>query len=154
MSSYSTIEKMSQMMDKLGLTEFKTEISFLFGIFRKEYHLSKQPQIIAAAPTSFTANAASAPLAKASCDMSADPAACNANALKSPMVGVAYLSPEPGARTFTELGAKVKAGDTLVLIEAMKTFNPVKSEKDGVVKEILVRDGQAVEFDTPLIVIE
>lgn len=75
-------------------------------------------------------------------------------ALRSPMVGIVYLSPEPGARPFTELGAKVKAGETLCLIEAMKTFNPVKADVAGTVKEILVQDGQAVEFDTPLIVIE
>ena len=75
-------------------------------------------------------------------------------ALKSPMVGVAYLAPEPGAKPFTSVGAQIKVGDTVALIEAMKTFNPIKSDKDGVVKEILVSDGQAVEFDQPIIVIE
>ena len=154
MSSYSTIEKMSKMMDKMGLTELKTEISFLFGVFRKEFHLSKQPQIIAAATPQFTAHAAPTPAFAGAATDAAAPLDANPNALKSPMVGVAYLSPEPNARPFTQIGAKVKAGDTLVLIEAMKTFNPVKSDKDGVVKEILIRDGQAVEFDTPLIVIE
>lgn len=138
---------MSQMMDKLGLTEFKTENSFLFGVFRREIHLSKQQAMVA------TAFAAAAGQKAASGDK---PAAVEvkAGALKSPMVGVVYLAPEPGARTFTEIGGKVKAGDTLALIEAMKTFNPVKAEKDGVVKEILIKDGQAVEFDQPLIVVE
>ncbi|MCL2538307.1 MAG: acetyl-CoA carboxylase biotin carboxyl carrier protein [Alphaproteobacteria bacterium] len=149
--SAKTIEKMSKMMDKMGLTELKTESSFLFGVFRKEIHLSKQQNIIAAAaPQQFTANAASAAPLAATNDAPVAPAA---NALRSPMVGVAYLSPEPGALPFIEIGKKVKAGDTLVLIEAMKTFNPVKADKDGTIKEILIKDGQAVEFDTPLVVV-
>jgi acetyl-CoA carboxylase biotin carboxyl carrier protein len=78
----------------------------------------------------------------------------NSNALKSPMVGVVYLAPEPGADAFVSVGKSVKVGDTVALVEAMKTFNPIKSDKDGVVKEILVTDGAAVEFDQPLIVIE
>jgi acetyl-CoA carboxylase biotin carboxyl carrier protein len=78
----------------------------------------------------------------------------NGHVLKSPMVGVAYLSPEPGAAPFVKVGDTVKSGDTVALVEAMKTFNPIKSDIDGVVKEILVADGNAVEFDTPIIVIE
>ena len=70
------------------------------------------------------------------------------------MVGVLYLAPEPGAKPFSKVGAAVKAGDTVALVEAMKTFNPIKSDIDGVIKEILVADGSAVEFDTPIIVIE
>ncbi|MBP3397399.1 MAG: biotin/lipoyl-binding protein, partial [Alphaproteobacteria bacterium] len=73
---------------------------------------------------------------------------------KSPMVGVVYLSPEPGTEPFVTVGKSVKAGDTVVLVEAMKTFNPIKSDKDGVVKQVLVTDGAAVEFDQPLIIIE
>ena len=70
------------------------------------------------------------------------------------MVGVVYLAPEPGAEPFVTVGASVKAGDTVALVEAMKTFNPIKSDKDGVVKEILAKDGAAVEFDQPIIIIE
>ena len=70
------------------------------------------------------------------------------------MVGVVYLAPEPGADAFVTVGKQVKAGDTVALVEAMKTFNPIKADKDGVVKEILVTDGAAVEFEQPLIVIE
>ena len=76
------------------------------------------------------------------------------NALKSPMVGVVYLATEPGAKPFVKVGDTVHAGDTVALVEAMKTFNPIKATADGVVKEILVADAQAVEFDQPLIVIE
>ncbi len=69
------------------------------------------------------------------------------------MVGVVYFAPEPGADAYIEVGSSVKKGDTICLIEAMKTFNPVKATKNGTVKEILVKSEDAVEFDTPLVVI-
>lgn len=81
-------------------------------------------------------------------------AAVPSNAITSPMVGTVYLSPEPGAKVFVSPGDKVKKGDTLMLIEAMKTFNPVIAEAAGTVKEILVEDSQPVEFGEPLIVVE
>ena len=76
------------------------------------------------------------------------------NALKSPMVGVVYMSPEPNAKAFVVEGQSVKKGDTLCLIEAMKTFNPVKAPSDGVVKKILVKNSETVEYEQPLFVIE
>ncbi len=76
------------------------------------------------------------------------------NAVPSPMVGTAYLSPEPGAQAFISVGDKVKEGDTLMLIEAMKTFNPVTAPRAGAITAILVEDGQPVEFGEPLIVID
>ena len=76
------------------------------------------------------------------------------NALKSPMVGVVYMSPEPNAKPFVVEGQSVKKGDTLCLIEAMKTFNPVKSPVDGVVKKIIVKNSETVEYEQPLFVIE
>ena len=77
-----------------------------------------------------------------------------ANIVKSPMVGTAYLAPEPGAKPFVIIGANIKKGQTIVIIEAMKTMNHVPSTKDGVVKKILVTDGEAVEFDQDLILVE
>jgi acetyl-CoA carboxylase biotin carboxyl carrier protein len=74
-------------------------------------------------------------------------------AVKSPMVGTAYLSPEPGSKPFVSAGDAVKAGDTLVIVEAMKVMNPITAPSGGVVKKILISDGQPVEFDQPLIVI-
>ena len=74
--------------------------------------------------------------------------------MKSPMVGVVYMSPEPNAKAFVVEGQSVKKGDTLCLIEAMKTFNPVKSPVDGVVKKILVKNSETVEYEQPLFVIE
>ena len=75
------------------------------------------------------------------------------NAVKSPMVGTAFLSPEPGAKPFVAVGEAVKAGDTLLIIEAMKVMNPITAPAGGVVKQLLVSDGQPVEFDQPLVVI-
>lgn len=154
MSFRSTVKAMTKIMDEMGLTELDLERQFLFGIYRKHVHLSRQGAVATQTFTPIPVPTPAAPLAKASCDVSSNPAACAANAICSPMVGVTYLAPEPGAKQFAEVGKKVKSGDTICLIEAMKTFNPVKADKDGVVKEILVSDGQAVEFDTPLMVIE
>ena len=144
MSSFrSTVENMSKLMDEMGITELDLERQLFLGLYRKHIHLSKQ-QAVAAAPVGFVQNTGKA---KTKEELSG-------HALKSPMVGVAYLSPEPGAKPFVKIGDSVHAGDTVALVEAMKTFNPIKSDIDGVVKEILVSDGAAVEFDTPIIVIE
>lgn len=145
MSFRATVESMSKIMDDMGITELNLERQFLFGLYRKHIHLSKQ-KTVAVAGTA-TAEVKATP-------GEAPAKAVNSNALKSPMVGVVYLAPEPGADAFVSVGKSVKAGDTVALVEAMKTFNPIKSDKDGVVKEILVTDGAAVEFDQPLIVIE
>jgi acetyl-CoA carboxylase biotin carboxyl carrier protein len=77
-----------------------------------------------------------------------------ANIIKSPMVGTAYLALEPGAKPFVTVGANIKKGQTIIIIEAMKTINHVQSTKDGVVKKIFVTDGEAVEFDQDLILVE
>lgn len=77
-----------------------------------------------------------------------------ANIVKSPMVGTAYLALEPGAKPFVTVGANIKKGQTIIIIEAMKTMNHVPSTKEGVVKKILVADGEAVEFDQDLILVE
>jgi acetyl-CoA carboxylase biotin carboxyl carrier protein len=73
--------------------------------------------------------------------------------IKSPMVGTAFLAPEPGANPFIEVGTAVKAGDTLLIVEAMKVMNPITAPEGGVVKKILIADGQPVEFDQPLVII-
>ena len=74
--------------------------------------------------------------------------------IKSPIVGTAYLSPEPGAKPFVSIGKKIKKGETLLIVEAMKTMNHVPSTKDGVVKKICVEDGQPIEFGQTIIVLE
>jgi acetyl-CoA carboxylase biotin carboxyl carrier protein len=75
------------------------------------------------------------------------------NTVKSPMVGTAYLSPQPGAKNFIEVGDKVKSGDTLLIVEAMKVMNPITAPDAGTVKKLLVSTGQPVEFDQPLVII-
>ncbi len=74
--------------------------------------------------------------------------------IKSPIIGTAYLAPEPGAKKFVEVGDKIKKGQTVMIVEAMKTMNHVPSTNDGTVKKILVNDGQPVEFGQPLIVLK
>ena len=78
----------------------------------------------------------------------------NSKVIKSPIIGTAYLAPEPGAKQFVEIGKKIKKGDTIMIVEAMKTMNHVPSTIDGVVKKISVEDGQPVEFGQVLIVLE
>ena len=75
-------------------------------------------------------------------------------AIKSPIVGTAYLSPEPGGKKFVEVGKKVKKGDTIMIVEAMKTMNHIPSSSDGVIKEICVEDGQPVEFDQKIAILD
>jgi len=74
--------------------------------------------------------------------------------VKSPIIGTAYLAPEPGAKPFVEVGKKIKKGDTVMIVEAMKTMNHVPSSHDGIVKKVSVEDGQPVEYDQILILVE
>ena len=74
--------------------------------------------------------------------------------IKSPIIGTAYLAPEPGGKKFVEVGNKIKKGDTVMIVEAMKTMNHVPSTKDGVVKKIVVEDGQPVEYGQTLVILE
>lgn len=111
-------------------------------------------QAAVAAPAPAAAAAPVAAPAAAPAAASDAPAAAPDNAITSPMVGTVYLSAEPGAKPFVAVGDKVKKGDTLMLVEAMKTFNPVESDKAGTVKEIYVTDAQPVEYGEALILIE
>jgi len=74
--------------------------------------------------------------------------------IKSPIIGTAYLAPEPGGKKFAEVGKKIKKGDTIMIVEAMKTMNHIPSSSDGIVKEICVEDGQPVEFDQKIAILE
>ena len=103
----------------------------------------------AAAPAPPVAAAASAPAAPVAGDLSKHP-----GVVKSPMVGTAYLAPEPGKPNFVAVGDKVTAGQTVLIIEAMKTFNPIKAPKAGTVTQILIENGQPVEFGEPLMIVE
>jgi acetyl-CoA carboxylase biotin carboxyl carrier protein len=105
--------------------------------------------------THITVPVAAAPVAAspAAAPAAADPAK-HPGAVKCPMVGVAYLSAEPGSPPYISVGQTIEAGATLLLVEAMKTFNQIKAPKSGVVKSILISSGQPVEYDEPLVIIE
>ena len=113
---------------------------------------------VTAAPMAMAAPmAAAAPVAApatAAATAGGGDAAAHPGAVKSPMVGTAYLAPEPGKPNFVAVGDKVAAGQTLLIIEAMKTFNPIKAPKAGTVGQILVENGRPVEFGEPLMVLE
>ena len=109
-------------------------------------HYAAAPAPVAAAPAA--AAAAPAPAAEAA------PAVPAGHQVLSPMVGTFYRSPSPDAKAFVEVGQSVKAGETLCIVEAMKMMNQIEADKSGVVTAILVEDGQPVEFDQPLVVIE
>ena len=100
------------------------------------------------APVAATPISASAPILAAN-DVTKHP-----GAVKSPMVGTAYLSPEPGKPVFVNIGDKIAAGQTLLIIEAMKTFNPIKAPKAGTVAQVLIDNAQPVEFGQPLMIVE
>ncbi|CAN5462056.1 acetyl-CoA carboxylase biotin carboxyl carrier protein [soil metagenome] len=107
----------------------------------------------AAAPVHYAAPAPAAP-APAPAAEAAPTSPSTANAGKSPMVGTVYLSAEPGSKPFASVGDRVSAGDTLVIVEAMKVMNPILAPSAGTVKAVLVENGQPVEFDQPLVVVE
>ncbi len=111
---------------------------------------------VAAVPVATVASGpapAAAALAAKPAGSASDEAANHAGAVKSPMVGTAYLSPEPGKPVFVHVGDKVTAGQTLLIIEAMKTFNPIKAPKAGTVAQILIDNAQPVEFGQPLMIV-
>lgn len=113
------------------------------------------PTIMHAAPAPApAAMAAPAALAAPAATAAAAAAAASDNAVKSPMVGTVYLSPDPNSKAYINIGDKVKKGDTLMLIEAMKTFNPVEADRAGTVKAIYVDNAQPVEYGEALVLIE
>jgi len=110
--------------------------------------------VAAAAPVAMAAPLAAAGAAAPAAAAAAGDIAKHPGLVKSPMVGTAYLAPEPGKPNFVAIGDKVTAGQTLLIIEAMKTFNPIKAPKAGTVTQILVENAQPVEFGEPLMVVE
>ena len=113
------------------------------------------PAVFGASATPHVAAAPAliAPPAHAKEDIGAAAEVVSGHTVKSPMVGTAFMSPEPGADPFIEVGKPVKAGDTLLIVEAMKVMNPITAPEGGVVKKIMVADAQPVEFDQPLVII-
>ena len=108
----------------------------------------------AAAPPANPAPVAAASIAASAAVPAANDMSKHPGAVKSPMVGTVYLSPEPGKPVFVNIGDKITAGQTLLIIEAMKTFNPIKAPKAGTVAQVLIDNAQPVEFGQPLMIVE
>nr|WP_319388954.1 acetyl-CoA carboxylase biotin carboxyl carrier protein [uncultured Cohaesibacter sp.] len=144
------IRQLAELVKSQDLTEIEIEQDDLR--IRVAREIVVQQAVAAAQPAAF---AAVAPLAAAAPVAAGKDADANlANAVRSPMVGTAYLCPEPGAAPFVAVGDQVKLGDTLMIVEAMKTMNQIPATKAGKITAILVEDGQPVEFDEPLVIIE
>jgi acetyl-CoA carboxylase biotin carboxyl carrier protein len=145
-SDSALVRELALLLDETSLTEIEIERAGL------RLRVARNVSIAASMPASFQP-AASAPAAAAAPVAVAD-VAKHPGAVPSPMVGTAYLASEPGAKPFIEIGSKVSVGQTLLIIEAMKTMNQIPSTRAGTVTQILVEDGQPVEFGEPLVIIE
>lgn len=146
------VRQLADILNETDLTEVEVERGDLRIRVAREITVNAAPVQYAAAPAAVAAPAAAAPAA-----MPSDPATIVARAgeeVKSPMVGTAYLQASPEAPAFVQPGDKVKKGQTLLIVEAMKTMNPIQAPRDGVVAEILVGDAQPVEFGEPLVLLE
>lgn len=141
------IRKLAKLLEETNLGE----IEMAEG--DRKIRVARPAAIAAPMMAAMPAQAASAPAA-APAAVAAPDASKHPGAVKSPMVGTAYLSPEPGKPVFCNIGDKVTAGQTLLIIEAMKTFNPIKAPKAGTLAQVLIDNGQPVEFGQPLMLIE
>ena len=146
------VRQLATLLDETNLTEIEVEDN------DRRIRVAREVHSVAAAPVSYAAPPAAAapataPVASAPAAEPA-PAASSANAVKSPMVGTVYLAANPEAKPFIAVGQKVAAGDTLVIIEAMKVMNPITAPSAGTVSAILIENGQPVEFDQALVVVE
>jgi len=143
---HDLIRELARLLDETGLTEIEFERD------GQRVRVARQAQIAAAPMPSATPMEAAVPTLATNAG-AIDPAK-HPGVVTSPMVGTAYVGPEPGARPFVEVGSRVRAGDTLLIVEAMKTMNQIPSPRAGTVIQILIEDGQPVEFGEPLMIIE
>ena len=145
------IRELALLLDETSLTEIEIERAGL------RVRVARNISVAASVPAAYMpagASVAPAPVAAAVPSAAAADPAKHPGAVPSPMVGTCYWSPEPGAKPFVEVGSRVTAGQTLLIIEAMKTMNQIPSPRAGTVTQILVEDGQPVEFGEPLMIIE
>tara|TARA_A100000164_G_C21513737_1_gene588219 strand:- start:47 stop:481 length:435 start_codon:yes stop_codon:yes gene_type:complete len=139
----SIIKELSDYLDEFGLTEIEiTEKDTKIKVSKNNISSSKQPVITSISPTIQNKKVDNNP----NIDLGTK--------ITSPIIGTAYHAPEPGAKKFVDVGKKIKKGDTIMIIEAMKTMNHIPSTADGVVKEICVEDGHPVEFGQTIIILE
>ena len=137
------IKELSDYLKEFNLTEIEiTEKDTKIKVSKTNVSISNQPQVI----SSSSPTTSSAPIQNQNTKSGTE--------ITSPIIGTAYHAPEPGAKKFVEIGKKIKKGDTIMIVEAMKTMNHVPSTTDGIVKEICVEDGQPVEFGQTIIILE
>ena len=136
----SIIKELSDYLDEFNLTEIEiTEKDTKIKVSKNNVSISNQPVATSTNPQN---------------NVSEKPSVKSGTEITSPIIGTAYHAPEPGAKKFIEVGKKIKKGDTIMIVEAMKTMNHVPSTADGVVKEICVDDGHPVEFGQTIIILE
>ena len=137
------IQELSEYLKEFNLTEIEiTEKDTKIKVSKNNVSISNQPQVV----SSSSPTTGSAPTQTQNIKSGTE--------ITSPIIGTAYHAPEPGAKKFVEIGKKIKKGDTIMIVEAMKTMNHVPSTADGVIKEICVEDGQPVEFGQTIIILE
>jgi acetyl-CoA carboxylase biotin carboxyl carrier protein len=137
------IKELSDYLDEFNLTELEyTEKDTKIKVSKNKVSINNQPSQILNDNSSVSKNSELSKNTKTGTEIT------------SPIIGTAYHAPEPGAKKFVEVGKKIKKGDTIMIVEAMKTMNHVPSTSDGIVKEILVSDGQPVEFGQALLILE
>ena len=139
----SIIKELSDYLDEFNLTEIEiTEKDTKIKVSKNNVSINNQPVLATTSQTTQNENTASVSNTKSGTEVT------------SPIIGTAYHAPEPGAKKFVEVGKKIKKGETIMIVEAMKTMNHVPSTADGVVKEICVEDGHPVEFGQTIIILE
>ena len=137
------IKELSDYLKEFNLTEIEiTEKDTKIKVSKSNVSISNQPQAASISSPASNISAATTQNVKSGTEIT------------SPIIGTAYHAPEPGAKKFVEVGKKIKKGDTIMIVEAMKTMNHVPSTADGIVKEICVKDGQPVEFGQTIIILE
>ena len=137
------IQELSDYLKEFNLTEIEiTEKDTKIKVSKNNVSISNQPQVISSSSPASSSVPTQTQNIKSGTEIT------------SPIIGTAYHAPEPGAKKFVEIGKKIKKGDTIMIVEAMKTMNHVPSTADGVVKEICVEDGQPVEFGQTIIILE
>ena len=137
------IKELSDYLKEFNLTEIEiTEKDTKIKVSKNNVSISNQPQVISSSSPATSSATSQTQNIKSGTEIT------------SPIIGTAYHAPEPGAKKFVEIGKKIKKGDTIMIVEAMKTMNHVPSTADGVVKEICVEDGQPVEFGQTIIILE
>ena len=139
----SIIKELSDYLDEFNLTEIEiTEKDTKIKVSKNNVSISNQPVLTTTSQTTQNQSTASVSNTKSGTEVT------------SPIIGTAYHAPEPGAKKFVEVGKKIKKGETIMIVEAMKTMNHVPSTADGIVKEICVEDGHPVEFGQTIIILE